>query len=126
MIQYPVRVDEIPQIEDKLHININVYSFYDDEGKGRYPIYVTKKNNPKTIDLLYWDEHYAWIKNFSRFMGDQNRDEHKRFWCKRCLGHFWSQQSLETHQMYCKRIDFCDQIFTMPPEGSKLRFKHFR
>ena len=125
-IEYPVRVEQIPLIEDQLHINISVYSFYDDQGKGRYPIYVSQKTHPKTLDLLYWNEHYAWIKYFSRFMGDQNSDGHQRFWCKRCLGHFWSQHSFETHQMYCKRIDFCDQIFTMPPEGSKLRFKHFR
>ena len=125
-IEYPVRVDQIPQIEDQLHINISVYSFFDDGGKGRYPIYVSQKNYSKTIDLLFWNEHYAWIKHFSRFMGDKNSHEHKRFWCKRCLGNFQREQALETHQMYCRRIDFCDQIFTMPPEGSKLRFKHFR
>ena len=124
--EYPVRVDQIPQIENKLHININVYSIYDDQGKGRYPIYISQTNYPKTIDLLYWNDHYAWIKNFSRFMGDQNSDGHARFWCKRCLGHFKVKQAFETHQMYCKRSDLCEQIYTMPAEGSKVGFKHFR
>ena len=125
-IEYPIRVDQIPQIEDQIHITISVYSFFDDEGKGRYPIYVSKKNHPKAIDLLYWNEHYAWIKHFSRFMGDHNNNGHTRFWCKRCLCHFTRKQAFETHQMYCKRSDFCDQIYTMPAEGSKVSFKHFR
>ena len=34
-LNYPVEVANIPAIEDKLGIAINVYSFFDDEGKGR-------------------------------------------------------------------------------------------
>ena len=125
-IEYPVRVEQIPELEEQIQINLCIYSYFDDEGKGRYPIYVSKKQHEKTIDLLYFDEHYAWIKNFSAFMNDKNSDSHKRLWCKRCLGHFWSEHSFQTHQMYCKRSDFCDQIYTMPAEGSKVRFKHYR
>ena len=125
-IQYPVTVDKIPQIEDQLQINICIFSYFDDEGKGRYPIYVSQKNYSNTIDLLYWNEHYAWIKNFSAFMNDKNSHSHKRLWCKRCLAHFKRKQAFETHQLFCKGSDLCDQIYTMPVEGSKLSFKHFR
>ena len=69
-IQYLIEVANIPAIEDKLGVGINVNSFFDDEGKWRYPHYATKKAFERTIDLLYWDEPYAWIKNFRRFMAD--------------------------------------------------------
>ena len=39
--------------------------------KGRLDIhYASEKGYKKTIDLLFWDDHYAWIKNFRRFMAD--------------------------------------------------------
>lgn len=125
-IDYPVFPHQISVIEDQLQININLFSFYDEEGRARYPIYISQKEFDQTVDLLYWDEHYAWIKSFSRFMGDVNRHKGKLFWCKRCLGHFQREQALETHKLYCRRIDYSDQIFTMPEEGSKISFKHIR
>lgn len=125
-LSYPIGPSEIPSIEDQLEICINIFSFYDDEGRARYPIYVSKKNFQKTIDLLYWDEHYAWIKSFCRFMAGISKNGHRLLWCRRCLCHFSTQNAFETHQLYCKRIDFSDQIYTMPPEGSKLKFKHYR
>ncbi len=125
-LDYPITPNEIPSIEDRLQIGINVFSFYDDEGRARYPIYVSQKNLAKTIDLLYWNEHYAWIRSFSRFMADIRKNRHKLLWCKRCLSHFSSENALDTHHLYCRRIDFSDLIYTMPPEGSKLKFKHYR
>ena len=53
-----------------MQTNINVYGFYDDEEKARYPLYLSKKKLPNSIDLLFWDDHYAWIKSFSAFLGD--------------------------------------------------------
>ena len=54
-IIYPVVPSEIPAIEQQLNIGINIFSFFDDEGKGRYPLYITQFHDPPvTIDLLYW------------------------------------------------------------------------
>lgn len=125
-LTYPVSPNDIPLVEDQLRIAINVFSFYDDEGRARYPIYISRKKYAQTIDLLYWEEHFAWIKSFSRFMAGISKNGHKLHWCKRCLCHFTCGAALETHQLYCRRIDFSDIIYTMPPEGSKLKFKHYR
>ena len=35
LINYPVEVSDVPAIEVRLEIGINVSSFFDDEGKGR-------------------------------------------------------------------------------------------
>ena len=47
--------DQIPAIEDKLKVCINLFSFWDDEGKARTPVYHSTKLYPNTIDLLYWE-----------------------------------------------------------------------
>ena len=69
-ISYPVNVEDIEEIEKKLQIGINVFGFYDDMGMARYPLFLSKGKYSKEVDLLYWNDHYAWIKNFSRFMSD--------------------------------------------------------
>ena len=121
-LTYPVEVASIPTIEDKLGIGINVFSFFDDEGKGRYPLYATTKVFEMTIDLLYWDEHYAWIKNFRRFMADLSRYQ-TIHWCRNCLGHFDTEDVLKTHKLYCRGVDTSGQVL-LPDENRKVKFEN--
>ena len=51
-IPYPVTQDQIPAIEDKLKTCINLFTFWDDEGNARTPVYISTKLYPNTIDLL--------------------------------------------------------------------------
>ena len=74
-IEYPVNPIEMQEIEEKLHININLFGFYDDIGKARFPMYISKQNFERTVDLLYFNEHYAWIKDFSRFISDLTKHQ---------------------------------------------------
>ena len=75
-IQYPVNPIEMQEIEEKLHININLFGFYDDIGKARFPMYISKQNFEQTVDLIYFNEHYAWIKDFGRFISDLSKHKH--------------------------------------------------
>jgi hypothetical protein len=125
-LKFPVSLDQLEVVERTVRIPFNVYSFFDDEGRGRYPVYLSKEDSDATIDLLFWNGHYAWIKNFSRFLGDITKNEHQRFYCKRCLGHFCTPEALANHQLFCVSIDECQQVYTMPPEGAKLRFINTR
>jgi hypothetical protein len=43
----------------------------------------------------------------------------------RCLAHFHSQEVLDKHKELC-RAGMCHQVFTMPQEGSTLKFKNMR
>ena len=78
-IQYPVAPKDVPAIEDQIQINVNLFSFFDDEGKGRFPLYVSKKQFARSVDLLYWDEHYAAIKDFPRFLSDITKMKARKF-----------------------------------------------
>ncbi|KAF0147428.1 MAG: hypothetical protein FD143_3066 [Ignavibacteria bacterium] len=125
-LPYPIQPISIPEIEESLKITINVYTYRDDEGKGRYTLYVSSKTHKIQIDLLFFKEHYAWIKHFSRFACDISKHKGKLFFCKRCLGHFSSEAVLIRHKGNCLKDDYCQVIYTMPPPGSLLKFKNVR
>jgi hypothetical protein len=125
-LEYPVQVDQFEDVERQIGIAFNVFTFYDDDGRARYPLYLSKINVDEAIDLLFWNGHYAWIKSFTRFLGDQNSNGHTRYFCKRCLGRFTQEHTLATHQQFCMAMDGCKQIYTMPREGDKLVFKNVK
>ena len=54
-IQFPVDIEDITEIGKKLEVSCTIISFYDDEGRARYPRHISKKNFPIQIDLLYWN-----------------------------------------------------------------------
>ena len=88
-ITYPVTIDQIPEIEKKLNLRINVFSFFDDEGKGRFPKYIGEEGNYNDeVNLLYWNEHYALISQFSRFIADIHWSHRKKEFCKKYFGVF--------------------------------------
>ena len=122
-IQYPVEIEQIADIEDQLQLNINVFSFFDDEGRARYPMLVSEKQYNKCIDLLYWDAHYAYIHSFSAFMADLSK-KHTLHWCKACLGHFDNGESLKTHKLWCRGMEDSGQIFITPEPWWKVSFSN--
>ena len=109
-------------MEEQLKLRINAFSFFDDDGKGRYPLYVSQGEGQE-IDLLYFQEHWAWIKNFSRFMGGMDRHNGQKFWSKRRLGHFRLESAYLTHQKHCTTESVSTTILPMLPEGKTLKFK---
>ena len=125
-LNYPVRLEDLEAVERQIDIAFNVYSFYDDEGKGRYCAYSSRIEVDNAIDLLFWEEHFAWIKDFSRFMGDITKHQHALHWCKRCLCHFQRTSAYAKHQLCCRGTDGCKPMFKMPPEGSTIQFKNVK
>ena len=125
-LQYPVDISDIDDIEKKIQVGFNVYSFYDDEGQARYPLHICKDEYEQHIDLLYWEDHYAWITDFSRFMQDINAHEHRLFFCKKCLGHFNDEVKLVEHTKNCTPTEGLQQVIAMPIDPKPLKFSHQR
>ena len=40
-LPYPIPPIDVHLYQDQLQININVFSFFDDEGKARHPLYIS-------------------------------------------------------------------------------------
>ena len=96
-LPYPIHPKDVALYEDRLETNINVYSFFDDEGKARHPMFISRKNHPRTAHLLYWNEHYAPIHNMSRLFSDITKHNGQLNMCLRCLGHFRTPEVLNRH-----------------------------
>ena len=125
-IQYPVAPQKMPTIEDQLQISINIYSFVGEDGTDLYGFYVSKKKFSIHIDLLYWENHYAWIKNFSRFACGSTKHNGQMHYCKQCLSHFQTEDYLKRHLLHCEREEFSQESIHLPAPGTNLKFNHIR
>ena len=123
-VNYPIQPADISRVEDQLQININLFSFFDDEGKERFPMYVSRKQYIRTIDLLYWKEHYAWLKNFERFLYDVTKHKAKKYVCRRCFAHFPKKDSLHNHSVMCRKPDFINSTESVAPDDTGIKSRN--
>ena len=96
----PISPNSVEQLEDELKLKIHIISFFDEDGRARYPVYISKKPFKREVDLLYWNEHYALINNFSAFLADLSLSRRKLFFCRSCFGHHFSKEALNNHKAY--------------------------
>ena len=102
-IHYPVEPNQVPEHEVTLKTNISVFSFYDDEGKARFPLYVSDKHYNRSVDFLFWQGHFALIINFDRFLYDIHRIRVKKLICRKCFGHLMIEDALDRQHLLCNR-----------------------
>ena len=100
--------------------------FYNSDGKARYPIYCSLHVSETEIDLLYWNGHYAWIKDFSRLMRDITKHKGRYYWCKRCFGRFQAENTLDRHRQLCTRENFISNVHILPEPGTSLKFTNWK
>ena len=125
-IEYPVSPIDLPQIELRLNISINVIGFYDGDGKARYPIYCSRQVRETEVDLLYWDGHFAWIKDFSRLMRDITKHANRYFWCKRCFCRFQAEDTLDRHKQLCTRENLISNVHILSELGTSIMFTNWK
>ena len=87
---------------------------------------VSKRSMPRYIDLFYYNEHYAWIKNISRLFNDITDKTRKYFFCKRCLSHFTKEEKLKRHEQLCNREEYCSIQHILPSPGSSIEFRAYK
>ena len=125
-IKTPVNVQDLPKIETKFNISINLFGHSD---SNIYPIQTTKSTAEKHVDLLVTSNsetnHYIWIKNFNRLCYNVTKHKAKKFFCKHCIQHFASESILQKHKEDCMLLTKC-QAIEMPSEGEVIKFKSFR
>ena len=103
-IEFPVSLKDIDKFEKQNpEIGVNVFGY----DKDVHTLRLNKTDPQNAIDLLLITngeekQHYCWIKNFSKLVGSQvTKNEHKIYFCKRCLGHFSSPERLNNHLPKC-------------------------
>ena len=76
MFTYPVKLNEIPKFEKVNHLKINVMTI---DGKFVVPLQLSKSNEVKQIDLLYFNNHYFLIRSMDRLLSRQGRNKNFLF-----------------------------------------------
>ena len=97
---------EFNKIEAKNNICINVFNY---ENKLVLQIYVSDQKFEDLMDfLLLIDDdksHYAYIKDFNRFMFHRTKNKNKKWFCKSCLQCYSSESVLIKHKENCLSIN---------------------
>jgi hypothetical protein len=146
-LEYPVKVTSFEKFENQNQIGINVYCYTDnhnntDEKPFIYPIYISKKDSFKTINLLLLqkddESHYCLIKNFNKLNYSITKHKQAVEFCMRYLSYFYdthtkkdsgekdvktAKQKLYEHMKLCSKNEICK--VEMPTEGSKLFFNKY-
>ena len=117
-IPYPISPNDVHFNKDQIQTNINVFSFFDDEGRAGHPLEISRKNYERVANLLYWNGHYAPITSISRLFYDITKHKDDKHFCLRCLGHFSSEEVLAPHKELCSRDDFMSVLHILPTPGS--------
>ena len=125
-IDYPVSPLDVPQLEERLNLSINVFSYFDDIEKARHPMYISRRNAGVKINILYFKGHYAWIKNISRLFGDLTKHNGQTFFCLRCFGHFALEERLARHERLCTREDYISTLHILPDPNSTIKFTNWK
>ncbi len=104
-ISFPVAVQDIPKFEAQNNLSINVYGFEDEEGLCVYHLTNHYDGRPQIHLLLLIDgekQHYCLIKSLETLFLRQNRHHGRKFYCHRCLCHFYTEAQRCEHQLRCE------------------------
>ena len=97
---------DFSKIEVKNNICINVFGY---ENRLVFPIYISKQRFEDSTDLLLLIDddksHYAYIKDFNRFMFHKAKNKNKKWFCKSCLQCFSKENMLIKHKKDCFSIN---------------------
>ena len=72
---------DIPFNVQRLNISLNLFSYFDDIGNARHQMYICRHKSVCELNLLYFNEHFAWIKNLSGFIADLRNNHDRLFYC---------------------------------------------
>src|SRR6266536_194432 len=123
-IEMPVSMKDIPTIEKKFNISINVFGH---EGTDIFPIKLCKEKYDKHVDLLYTKneetDHYVLITDFDKLNFKITKHNKKQHFCKYCIQHFTTEEILKKHMDNCIAINGV-QAVELPKKGMKLEFSN--
>ncbi|KAF4520795.1 hypothetical protein B566_EDAN002371 [Ephemera danica] len=108
---FPSAITDVRQFErNNPTVSINIYALStDDKLPEIYPVKVVDEEKDEHIDLLVLENgenrHFAYIKNFSRLISSQISNHNgQTLFCKRCLSHHYSKESLAIHKEHCSKF----------------------
>ena len=130
-IKWPATLKDVQKVEKKNNLTINVFGY---ENETLHPLHLTERTGSVINLLMITKEedgvpksHYCWIKDFNKLCYDNNKQQHRKYFCLRCFSSFKTNDSLKKHEEHCKKITSDQPAHTvMPKEGETLSFSNHR
>ena len=134
-ITFPTSLKKIKVWEENNNVNVNVFS-YDEDERGLYTIRIGELKEPdETINLyLHDDNHYCVIKDLNRLVSSQlSKSGHGKDICLRCLNAFGRltkkerQEDPEKKSLLEKHMEICSgqKHAAYPKPGDTVQFKNY-
>ena len=127
-IEYPVELKDIDKFElnkQKLDLSLNIYSFDKNNTKISLvnPLRISDNYKAKNIiNLLLYEDHYFWIKNLNRLIGNFAATKHH--FCHACFASSDRKSRLDKHKEICQK--YKPSIAILPEEDNKkLYFRQY-
>ncbi|KAF4526717.1 hypothetical protein B566_EDAN015687 [Ephemera danica] len=125
-VSFPTHLQDIKKFEaNNKNVSINIFALECDETLPQiYPIKVVDKENELHIDLLVLEDdenrHFAYIKHFERLIGSQIVTHNgKKFICKRCLSHHYSEEAILIHKKHCAKFPIAKVVLPESKVGKE-------
>ena len=110
-------------------MNINVFSFFDDEGRARHLLVISLKTTSELPIYSTGRNTIPQSQAYHDYISDITKHTHQKHFCLRCLGHFSSEEALARHNELCTRDDFMSVFHVLPTPGSKqaeIKFNQYK
>ena len=119
-ISFPVKIDDIPKFETQNDVFINIFGY---EKNEIFPVHITTHRFERQVNLLMISDnrnnHYCWIKDLSRLLGDQHTNTRRYHYCPYCLHGLIKERLLEDHIPYCQTHG--SQKIVLPNDYKEIR-----
>jgi hypothetical protein len=103
MIDFPTPLNKIKYFERVNNISINVFALDEENKVFSLKVCDEELEDHRDLLLIQHEEttHYCLITNFDRLVHPQLPGlSHKKYICKRCLTHHYSDEALKNHKEY--------------------------
>jgi len=126
-ISFPILLRDLPKFEaQNPEIRVNAILLVS-ENKGYTIDYGSPhRQRPHHTNLLLLHntdtQHYVWIKDISRLLGDRTNCQHASFVCNGCLNVFSLQYVLDNHTILCSQHK-AQQVVYSQGDDAKLKIK---
>ncbi len=118
-IQFPATIRDIKLFETLNKRTINMFTAKKTKSEGYLltPLYLSNRDQTNPIDLFWFDDHYGLITDFNKLNFSITKHKEKKFFCKRCLHHYNTPESLKQHENVCRNFEYTRTI--LPTEKNK-------
>ena len=104
-------------------MKVNITILTSDEKYNIFPIFVSENIYKNDLNLFNYQNHICYIKDINKYLYRNNKDKNRKYFCRRCLNSFISEENLSKHECLCLKYNKKSEKLILPKENSTLKFE---